>query len=303
MKKELNQKEKVERLAKWMSRAEFYTFLVACVIGILSFCKRLQLVFGVDSDALFITVGLLLMLILVVIEHLHAKILPEDIAGYPVYASVFGNVVVSEDSAKDFTKVRMIGGGIVIGVTLVLTIFANIFWSSKTIPDEVTLHVLITEDETIVRSDDFGVVATWTEEDGVWSGCTSIDAYGPFEYGGDVKEMSILHVITDDVVWGETEEKYASHVGHEILDVKFNHYEDGDWMIVKHVKDTEVPMVIDYVDGRGIILSSIREDKMSYTKHDFTETAQEKIRTLTAATNDVLEWEEVDDKLVWSVKE
>lgn len=299
MKTELNQKEKAERLARRMARVEFYVLLAACVIGILSFCERFQLIFGVDFR---VAVFLLLMLVTMVIDLLHTKLFPEKIAKYPVHVSVFG-AVYKEYSVEMLTKRRLIGGGIVIGVTLFFTVLANIFRPIETAPENIPPMLFYDADGSRIMVGDFGEIAQWSERRNEWSICTSIDAYGPFQYGGEIEEMSILHIVTDDVVWGESNQEFANRTKHEILAIKFNHYEDGDWMIVKRFVDGGAAVATEYDDGLSKVLDELGTGEIPYTKHDLAGNTQDKITVLTIVTNDALEWEKVDGKLVWSIAE
>lgn len=303
MKTELNQKEKAERLARRMSRVVFIGIVGMIIMACLCFCERVQnLPAVVGIGALMVWGAFTLTMIMT-----HQSLLPKRMRDYPVYDTgcdfKTSFTIKYGEAAKIVTKQRMTGGAIAVGLTLVFVSFANTFWPVGTAPENIPPTLFYDADGSRIMTGDFGEIAQWSERRNEWSICTSIDAYGPFQYGGEIEEMSILHIVTDDVVWGESNQEFANRAKHEILAIKFNHYEDGDWMIVKRFVDGGAAVATDYDNGLSKVLDELGAGEIPYTKHDLVGNTQDKITALTIVTNDALEWEKVDGKLVWLVAE
>lgn len=296
MEEKIRQKVKAERIARWTTRG-FWMGMVG-LFSLLVIALGNRIVFMLDWQFWWIVTGALIALAFGMLI-LHFFVFPKRFQEYPAYNEFdidFG-VLLPKRRVK-------IGGVIVLMVALISSVMDRC-WTIGTIPRELPKTFYYAVDGFEIRGGEFGTMAFPMPNDELWV-CRQVEAYGPFDYAGESHELVMNRVFLVDIVDTETSQCIAEQGGTWRWLVKFNHYEDGDWMIVKlFVRSYESTMrgylELDGADALATLNAMVESGKIEYDVYEFDHDTDQ-IAILETATEGILDWWEIGDGLIWKAE-
>lgn len=229
---------------------------------------------------------------------LHLFVFPKRFPEYPAYSN--GKV----DLEVLFPNLRLKIASVIILIVAVISFTIDRHCPVGTIPRELPKTFYYAVDGRVIMGGEFGTMAYPMFGDELWV-CRQIKVYGPFDYVGELDELTLERLSITEVFDTETEERLVSREG-ELRRwlVKFNHYEDGDWMIVKLFVRSYEPQPGGYymkLDGESALATldiMVESGAIEYDVYEFDDNTDE-IATLKTATDGILNWWEIGDGLMW----
>lgn len=292
----------VAKLAQKTACATFYITAFWLALVPLTFCERA----GTLPDWILVSVFLGLFGVVAGMFILHTVIFPKTISRYPIYEY---DASISKEygtDAKMATLPRLKIAGLMFSCGLAFTVGMNMLWPLGSVAKEIPQTVFYSKDDQALLTGDFGHIAfkkvkTPDNEECLWC-CKSIDAYGPFKFAGELKELTVSRSIIDMAVEIESERTVLDSTEEIFLCIAFNHYEDGDWMIVKRFQSGENLIPLNGQSEWEILVDMIVSEKIPYEIHGIEESIG-LIGTLTAATDGILTWESSGGEVAYFVTE
>lgn len=204
-----------------------------------------------------------------------------------------------------FNRRRLKRGAIAVAGCALLMILTNMILPIGTAPKKMPIAVSYTENGGRLQSGDFGVVAikqkNHRKQECLLVPC-SIEAYGPFNYAGEREEIALTEMRITCGTWTESNETILNGATEETIFVKFNHYEDGDWMIVKRFVNLDLHRdeyyhPIEDRDELELLTEILQSGEVAYKRYRMRNDYIEKLDT---ATNGLLYWEDTGHGIIWS---
>lgn len=206
-----------------------------------------------------------------------------------------------------FTRKRVTHAICLTAVTIISVPVLNEVCPINTMPRSLSPALFYAgENDNKIKSAEVGIVAQ-TEVDAVGVThvypCSSIEAYGPFEYAGEMTEVSLYYCATKTVHDAITDEELNNGSKLREMLVYFVRYEDGVWMVVKRfnpesgmeLPDGEIALVM----ALDILMNP---DRTSYKIHTIVSDADVGM-ILSDATDGILSFEDTDDGYIWMLSE
>lgn len=294
MEEKIRQKVKAERVARWTTRGFWIGLIGLLVLLVIELGDRLSLMLGEQFFWVMVpVVGVLEFGTLI----LHLFIFPKKIQYYPEYRDS------GVDVARFMSKPRLkVGGVIVIAVALISSVMDRC-WPIGTMPRELPQTFYYAIDKHEIRGGDFGTMAFPMFGGEFWV-CQQVKAYGPFDYAGELDELTLERISITEVFDTETEERLADRGELRRWLVRFNHYEDGDWMIVKLFVRSYEPQPGGYYlklngeSAMAMLNTMVESGKIGYDVYEFDRDTDQ-IAILETATDGILGWRKTEEGLIW----
>lgn len=289
-------KVKAGRIARWTTRGFWVGMVGLLVLLTITLGDRLRLMLG---ERFWWIAVLTLMMLMFGTLVLHLFVFPKKFPEYPAYRNEEVDLEVL------FPNLRLKIASVIVLIVAVISFTIDRHWPVGTIPRELPKTFYYAVDGLEIRGGEFGTMAYPMSNDELWV-CRQVEAYGPFDYAGESHELVMNRVFLIDIIDTETSRYIAEQGGTWRWLVKFNHYEDGDWMIVKlFVRSYESTMrgYLD-LDGADAILTlnaMVESGAIEYDVYEFDDNTDE-IATLKTAIDGILDWWEIGDGLIWTVE-
>lgn len=302
--------KRAKRWMRLMTGAVWWWMLCVVSLGIMMFSPRARyemsdIGFGISALWIFALIMLVFTLFL------HWVALPRLFEYYLSQNDIFRLKSLLDYSRNEqdeellraacvFTKKRN-WFSFVFLVLCVVALVASLFWPLETVPKKLPTEFYYSEDGKKLMNEEFGTMAYLTEgktgEEELWV-CSSVQAYGPFEYGDELSETLLSRMVFDDVMDAETNQYLFAHYTREWLLVKVVNYEDGDWLFVKRFISGENRFPLE--GKRALeVLDEILEADLEMYKIHWLPKDEMQLSTLEAATDGILTWENTDNGIIF----